>query len=118
MELSEDEVRAAVEPHVRAVAADVGARSQVTLGGGAVVETLQQEIQQRRLALRRQLWLVLDRVGDAAEQIGDQHGTAERARKNPDAQRKRARDRGQDLPAEASRLDARAQWPKDEGYRF
>ena len=45
MELGEDEVCVAVESYMRAVAADVGARGDVTLRGATVVEASQQEIQ-------------------------------------------------------------------------
>ena len=66
-----------------------------------VVEAAQQLVEQRRLVGAGKRGLVLERVGDAAEEIRAAHRAAERAGQHPDAEREGARDGGKDLSREA-----------------
>ena len=97
----EDEVRVPREAHVGLVAAEVVEERRERFGRGGIVEAAEQLVEQRGLARRGHARLVLERVGDAAEEIRRHHRAPERARKHANAEREGARHRRQDLAREA-----------------
>ena len=87
--------------HVRCVAAERRERARERVGRRGIVEAAEQLVEQRRLRRGGHARLVLERVGDAAEEIRRQHRATERARKHADAEREGARHGRQDLAREA-----------------
>jgi hypothetical protein len=97
----EDEVRVPGEPHVRRIAGERRQRGHQLLRRRRAVEAREQAVEERRLVVGGKDGLVLDRVGDAAEEVRAQHRAPERAGEDADAQGEGARDGGEDVEAEA-----------------
>ena len=53
---------------------------------GWIVEAVQEAVKRCRLQLCVELWRVLDRVRDAAEEVGCQHCPPKLTRQDPDAE--------------------------------
>ena len=73
------------------------------VGGSGVIEATSQFVQQRSLCWGGHYGLVFERVRDAAEQIGGEHGATEIAREHANAERKGARDGGENLSRKSLR---------------
>ena len=97
----EDEMRMPREAHVGLVATEVVEERRKRFGRGGIVEAAEELVEQRGLARRGHARLVLERVGDAAEEIRRHHRATERARKHANAEREGARHRRKDLAREA-----------------
>ena len=101
-EVREDEVRVADEGEVRGVAGDRGGQRREAVGRGLPVEAVEQGLEQRGLLGGRHPGRVLDRVGEAADEVGREDGLAEVAGERADPDREGARDGGEDQLAEAA----------------
>ena len=71
--------------------------------GSGVIEATSQLVEQRSLCGGGKNGLIFQGVGDAAEQIGGEHGATEIAREHANAERKGARDGGENFSRESLR---------------
>ena len=87
----EHQVRVLREPDVRRITSEIRDARGECVSRLRVVEAARQLVEQRRLRTGGQGGLVLERIRDAAEQIGREHRAAERSGQHADAQREGAR---------------------------
>jgi hypothetical protein len=100
---NEDEIRVLNEAQMALIAVKrLRARGQFARRA-LLVKAAVQQIEQRRLFVGRKLRLVLDRVGNAADEIRITHRVAELAAQQANAESERTRDGREDLSAKRLR---------------
>ncbi len=76
-EEGKDAIRAATQLDMRRVARPRGKIFRKCRGGGWIVKTVQKAVKCAGFQLCIECWRILDRIGDAAEQVRGEHGATE-----------------------------------------
>jgi hypothetical protein len=97
----EDEIAVSHESDVRWLARDQRSRAEERSDRSRVVEAGCEEIEKLGLGLGRQVGLVLERIGDATDQVRSADGRSKLTRQQSNAQRERSRACRQDCAAKS-----------------